>query len=277
MEDYKQKAHLKFLKQKKIKFQEDDKVKKEQEEQIRLQEEQKKLQEELLIKKREEDVKKHVYTQSQILIIDDTIKLYETDKTDDNIMLILTIINGCIDNIQTIWTPTDIQNITNLVIGFSNSVDANNIRRPKGIDTIANVKILKESFEMIFKLLNLNIDIQTLDTDKDAEIARKLQEDMRPPPHNKIHKPDFNIDAHEPVFDDHEPDFDAHEPDFDDDDHEPVDIPEDILDEEYARRLQEELNSIKKVKQTKEKPKLSTKYCGLNSDDFINALLKEKI
>lgn len=248
MDDYRQKAHQKYLEQKKIKFQEDKQLKKEQVDKIKEQEEQ-------LRKEQEEKLKKDIYIQEQTLIIDESIKSYEIEKTDDNIMMILTIINGCIENITNIWTPYDIQNITNLVIGFSNLVDTNNINRPKGLDTIANVKILKESFEQIFKILKLDVDIQTLDTDKDEEIARKLQEEI--PPENIIHQD--NVDEHK----DFEPEpLDGH----------------DLEDEEYARRLQEEINKPKKVeKKIKEKAKLSTKYKGLNSYDFINTLLKEKL
>jgi hypothetical protein len=254
MDDYRQRAHQKYLEQKKIKIQEDDTTIKEQ----LIKEQEEKLQ------KEKDAIKKQVYVQGQVLIIDETISSYKIDKTDDNIMMILTIVHGCIENIQSLWSPDDIKTIINLVIGFSNDVDTNNENRPKGLDTIANVKILKEAFENLFKILNLEVEIQTLDTDKDEEIAKKLQETLNPKrpntprllPHDNdellIDRPDNHL--------------------FDDNDM------NDLNDEDFARRLQDEINKPKKEKPKKEKPPiLSSRYNGMNSDDFIDALLKEKV
>jgi len=275
MDDYRKKAQQKYLEQKKIKIMEEELIKKE-EERIKKEEEEK-------IKKiKEEQLKKEFYIQSQILIIDEAIESYKRDKTDDNIMMILTIINGCLENIYSLWTQEDIKNITNLIIAFSNNVDANNNERPKGLNTIENVKILKEGFEKIFKLINLNVKIQTLDTEQDEEIARKLQESLKPNDAeiarklqeeiNKNIRPNVlrqnqQVVIQEPEFDDsdiEEPDYPRAEP-----------VEEDDL--QMARRLQEELNKSKKKTSIKKAPVLSNKYKGLNCDDFISALMNDKI
>ncbi len=279
MDDYRKKAHQKYLEQKKIKIMEEEQTSKE--------EERKKKEEEEKIKKlKEEQLKKEFYVQSQILIIDEAIESYKSDNTDDNIMLILTIINACLENISSMWKQEDIKNITNLVVAFSNNVDANNNGRPKGLNTIANVKILKEGFEKIFKLLNLNVEIQTLDTDKDEEIAKKLEESLKPNDAeiarklqdelNKNIRPNLIRQHHQAVI---------QEPNFDDSDieeldygaEEPVEEPDNQNDLEVARRLQEELNKSKKNVSIKKTPVLSDKYKGLNCDDFINALMNDKI
>jgi len=279
MDEYRKKAHQKYLEQKKIKIMEEEQIKKE-EEKIKKEEEEK-------IKKiKEEQLKKEFYVQSQILIIDEAIESYKRDKTDDNIMMILTIINACLENISSIWTQEDIKNITRLVITFSNNVDANNNGRLKGLNTIANVKILKEGFEKIFKLLNLNVEIQTLDTDKDEEIARKLEASLKPNDAeiarklqeelNKNIRPNLIRQHHQAVI--QEPNFDdsdIEEPD--DDREEPVEEPDNHDDLQIARRLQEELNKSKKKESIKKAPVLSDKYKGLNCDDFISALMNDKI
>jgi hypothetical protein len=286
MDDYRKKAHQKYLEQKKIKIMEEEQTSKE--------EERKKKEEEEKIKKlKEEQLKKEFYVQSQILIIDEAIESYKSDNTDDNIMLILTIINACLENISSMWKQEDIKNITRLVIAFSNNVDANNNGRPKGLNTIANVKILKEGFEKIFKLLNLNVEIQTLDTDKDEEIARKLEESLKPNDAeiarklqedlNKNIRPNIvrqnqQVIIQDPNFDDsdiEEPDYGAEEPDYYGE--EPVEEPDNDDDLQIALRLQEELNKSKKNVSIKKTPVLSDKYKGLNCDDFINALMNDKI
>lgn len=267
MDEYRKKAQLKYLEQKRIKIVEEEQIKKEEEEKIK--------------KLKEEQLKKEFYVQSQILIIDEAVESYMRDKTDDNIMMILTIIDGCLENINSLWTQEDIKNITNLVIAFSNNVDANNNGRPKGLNTIANVKILKEGFEKIFKLLNLNVEIQTLDTDKDEEIARKLAESLKPndveiarklqEDLNKNIRPTQQVVFKEPNFDD----SDIEEPDYVQE--EPVKEPDHEDDEQIARRLQDELNKSKKKVSVKKAPVLTDKYKGLNCDDFISALMNEKI
>jgi hypothetical protein len=169
MDDYREKARKKFMEQKN----------KDVAELTRLLDAER-IQKEAELREKEEQIKKQVYIQTQILLIEDAIHSYNYDKTDDNIMLILTIISGGIDNIKESWTQEDIVTITNMVISFSNSVDATQTTRPKGVDTIANVKILKEAFEQIFNLLKLDIEVKALDTDGDEEYAKQLQETFTP-------------------------------------------------------------------------------------------------
>lgn len=256
MEEYRKRAQQKYLEQKKIKIEEDETIKKQEQEKI-----------EKIEKIKQEQIKKQFYIQEQKLIINDAIDSYKLDKNDDNIMMILTIINGCIENIQLTWSEEDKKSITNDVIKFSNEVDANNDKRPKGLHTIANVKILKDSFEQIFKLLNLNVEIQTLDTDNDEEIARKLQETLSIPPFA------INQVPNDILLDD-----DNHKDDEEENIHNANDIDDDSEDDEnYARRLQNELNKPKVPEKKVDVPILSNKYNGLNCDDFINALLKDKV
>lgn len=243
MDDYRQKAHQRYLEKMQIKIEEDN------------------IQKEELRKKQEEEDRKQIYIQEQILIINEAISTYQTDKTDDNIMMILTIIKGCIDNLEKIKTTQEMNNIRDLVIAFSNEVDAHNTVRPKGVDTIANVKILKESFEQIFNLLDLEVEIQTLDTTKDEEIAKQLAETLNNPPPTPPPTPREPLE--EGFEEIKEEDAIPHNDGY-------------IEDEEYARRLQEEINKphVKTKKQTL--PKLSSKYVGLSCDDFIKELMKEK-
>ena len=88
MDEYRKLAQEKYLQQKKIKIEANDIYTKEAEEKLN--------------KLKEEQTKKQVYIQSQMLIIDESIESFLIDKTDDNIMLILTIIKASIENIQEI-------------------------------------------------------------------------------------------------------------------------------------------------------------------------------
>lgn len=270
MDDYKKKAHQKYLEQKKIKIEEDEQLKREEEEKNK--------------KIKEEQAKKEFYIQEQILIIEESIETYKIDKTDDNILMILTIINGALENIASLWTQENIKDITNLIIAFSNDVDSNNDKRPKGLNTIANVKILKDGFEKIFKLLNLNVEIQTNDTDNDAEIAKKLEETLNPKKKIQPLKEKTQIIIEEPDINYEEPDVHYEEPDDDseyeetedDSEYEETEDIEELDDEKYARKLHDEINNPKK-EESKKAPILSNKYKGLNCDDFINALMNDKI
>ena len=306
MDDYKLRARQKYLDQKKIKIEEDDKQKLENEKLEKEREEQLHAKLEKIRKEKEEEAKQQVFIQGQMLIIDEAISSFKTDKTDDNIMMILTIINGCIENIQSMWSNDDIKIVTNLVIAFSNEVDANNGHRVKGLDTIANVKILKEAFEQIFGLLKLQVDIQILDTDKDEEIARQLEADIHVINTDRDEEIARNLQnglaamppvvAQRPRINIAVPVVPPRPNNLLDDDNDILDVEDnadvDMLDDvaggagraeddedmAYARRLQNQINKPKKRAPKKEKPQpLSTKYQGLKCDDFINALLKEKI
>jgi hypothetical protein len=313
MEDYRKKAQQKFLEQKKIKI-EEDKLSKEEEE--KLAKEMKEKQEQLN-KIREEQTKKQVYVQSQMLIIDEFINSFKTDKTDDNIMLILTVINGTIENIQNIITKDEQKIIMDQVLKFTADVDNSNAKRAKGIDTIANLKILKEGFDKIYKLLNLNIDVQITNTDNDEQIAKELEKEINAAKHPKI-KHDF--EDFEDYTDDVQHDVAprvlppvaravvpiarpapppafmpgvVHNVDSDDERHPDdgygdldfggADIDDDVDDDDdddeaIARRIQEDWNKPHKKEPLKNHtPIIKPKYDGLNCEDFMKVLLSEKV
>jgi hypothetical protein len=186
MEDYRKKAQQRYMEQQKIKIIEDEESK-----------EQMRLAQEKIDKLKEEQTKKQVYIQSQMLIVDEYINSFKTDKTDDNIMLILTCIKGAIENIQAMISDDEKKVLLEQVLGFTAQVDQNNIARPKGVNTIANVQILKNGFEQIYELLNLNVDIQTLDTENDEKIAKELEKKINDAKHQKT-KHDFKDDFHFP-------------------------------------------------------------------------------
>lgn len=153
MDDYKKIAHEKYLLLKK----------KEMEEETKQNE----------LKKQQE------FINEQMQIIHETINLFEIDKTDDNIMYIITILHGSIENIIDKVDDTTKNKIINYIIVFTNQIDQLNTKRKPGIDTIANVKILSEGFKKIYTLLNLNVEIITTNTEDDEQIAR----DLAKPPH----------------------------------------------------------------------------------------------
>jgi hypothetical protein len=277
MDDYRKLAQEKYLQQKKIKIEADDICAKQAEEKLN--------------KLKEEHTKCQVYIQSQMLIIDESIESFSVDKTDDNIMLILTIIKACIENIQDKISEDDKKILINQVLKFTSVVDNNNYTRPKGINTIANVNILKNGFEQIYSLLNLDVDIQTLDTDNDEKIARDLQQALNIPKdegvgivprygiiednmQNVYNVQNVHNDIGNDVGDEDHEDEDHEDHEF----HEYNEDNEEEDDEIVARRLQEEINkpmNNKKIKTTK--PVLSTRYQNLSCDDFLSTLLGEKI
>jgi len=296
MEDYRKKAQQKYLDQKKIKI-EEEKLSKEEEEKLAKEKQEK---QEKLNKIREEQTKKQVYIQSQMLIVDESIDSFKTDKTDDNIMMILTIIKASIENIQKIIGNDEKKILLDQVLKFTTEVDKNNAKRPKGVNTIANVQILKDGFKQIYDLLNLNVDIQTLDTENDEKIARELEKELNAPKHPKIKhdfaEPDFDIDDID--------DIDMEEPfvpagpqpaiqpfiqprnhirvedvDTDTDDDVDVDHEDDEDDETIARKMQEEWN--KAPKKEPSKPPRAThkgnKYEGLSCEEFMKMLMSEKV
>lgn len=164
MNDYKKIAHEKYMQRKKIIIEEDEKQKKIlEEEQKRIEEEQKRI---------------RVYIQTQITIIEDSILTFNSDKDDDNILLIITNIIASIENIIDIIGETEKQIIISQIINFTNEVDKMNISRPKSINTIKIVNLLSKGFRKIYDLLGLDAEIITLDTDDDELIARNL---ARPP------------------------------------------------------------------------------------------------
>lgn len=167
MEDYKKIAQLKYLQKHKIKIDEELTLQK------LLEEEQKKKDDEIK-KQLEEEIKKQIYIQSQICIIDESILTFDNDKTDDNIMLIITNIISSLDNIITLLENTQKQNIINKIVDFTNQIDKMNASRPKSTNTIANVKVLSKGFMKIYELLGLDVEIITLDTERDEDIARNL-------------------------------------------------------------------------------------------------------
>ena len=304
MDDYRKKAQQKYLDQKKIKIEEDkhvdskqsakEKLARETQEKLARETEEKLAREkqEKLNKIRQEQTKKQVFIQAQMLIVDESIDSFKTDKTDDNIMLILTNIKASIENIQKIIGNDEQKILLNQVLKFTTEVDKNNANRPKGINTIANVKILKDGFQKIYDLLNLNVDIQTLDTENDEKIARELEKELNKPKQPKLKhdfiEPDFDIDDDVDI----EPNFDIpHHPivqpfvqpmqdtdsDYDVDDHYNDDHDED--DEVVARRMQEEWNKPQKkepIKASRATHK-GNKYDGLSCEEFMKMLMSEKV
>jgi hypothetical protein len=300
MEDYRKLAQERYLKQKHIKIEEDEEASK-------IAELAAKEAEEKLIKLKEAQIKKQVYIQSQMLIIDEAIGYFETDKTDDNIMLILTIIKASIENIQDLISDDERKILIDQVIKFTNKVDAMNQKRPPGLNTIANVKILKEGFEQIYSLLKLDVDIQTLDTDDDLKIANNLQQELiakadeefarnlqqQINPHMPIRhdfiepaimprpNPGVGIGVDDDILDRDDDILDRDDDmlDRDDDMLDRDDGPDAVNDEQIAQRLQDELNKPKKNKGSGSDPKpvLSSRYQNLSCDDFMKTLMGEKI
>ena len=297
MDEYKQRQQKKYLEQKKIQIEEDEKVIREKQEK--------------LDKIREEQTKKQVYIHSQLLIIDESIDSFKTDKTDDNIMLILTNIKASFENIQKMISEDEKKIILDQVLKFTAEVDKNNAKRPKGVNTIANVKILKDSFKQIYDMLNLQVDIQTLDIDDDEKIARELEKEINKAKHPKINhefeeenEEEYNIDAMpvpapmpfpipmpKPIHNDLMEDTDEEDEQDDEqeehhqvhqdnhgyDEHEEEEEEEED-DETIARRLQEELNrpEVKEPVRKRTVPR-HTKYEGLSCEEFIVALSKEPV
>jgi len=171
MEDYKKTAQLKYLQKRKIIIDEEQTLQREKEE------EQKKKDEEIK-RLQEVELKKQEYIQSQICIIDESILTFNVDKTDDNIMLIITNIFSSIENIIKIVSDVQKQTIISKIIEFTTRVDEMNASRPKNINTILNVKTLSKGFMKIYELLGMDVEIVTLDTENDEDIARNL---ARPP------------------------------------------------------------------------------------------------
>lgn len=306
MEDYRKKAQQKYLDQKKIKIEEDHQTPEEKlaKEKLAKEEEEKLAKETLekqekLDKLRVDQTKKQVYIQSQMLIVDESIDSFKTDKTDDNILMILTIIKASIENIQKMIGNDEKKILLDQVLKLTTEVDKNNTARPKGVNTIANVKILKDGFKQIYDLLNLNVDIQTLDTENDEKIARELEKEL-----NTAKHPKFKHDFVEPDFDIGDVDIEdvdmdvpfvepkaAAQPrnpvrvrdvdtdtDTDNDDVE-VDHDHDEDDETMARKLQEQWNKAPK-KESSKAPRAthrSNKYEGLNCEDFMKMLMSEKV
>ena len=167
MEDYKKIAHMKYLEKQKIVIEEKEKIK-------RILEEEQRKKEEEIKRKLEEELLKQKYIDSQIRIIEESILSFENDKDDDNIMLIITNIIASIENIINIIEIKQKEMIIQKIIDFTNQIDKLNISRPKNINTISNVKILADGFKKIYQLLELDVEIITLDTDEDEYIARNL-------------------------------------------------------------------------------------------------------
>ena len=171
MEDYKKKAQQKFLQKQKIIIDEEATLQK-------VLDEEKKKKEEENKRQQEEENKKQKYIQSQTSIINESILTFENDKTDDNIMLIITNIISSIENIISLIENTQKQNIIAKIVDFTTQIDKMNACRPRNINTIANVKTLSKGFMKIYEMLGLDVEIITLDTENDEDIARNL---ARPP------------------------------------------------------------------------------------------------
>jgi hypothetical protein len=167
MEDYKQRAQQKYLEKRKIIIEEEMLIQKKiGEERIRKEEELRKIQ--------EKELQKQQYIESQITIIDESIMTFQYDNTDDNIMLIITNIISSLDCIMELVDNIQKQYIIDKIVDFTNQVDSMNTTRPKSINTIANVKILSNAFIKIYEKLGLDVEIITMDTEEDANIARNL-------------------------------------------------------------------------------------------------------
>ena len=299
MDDYRKKQQQKYLDQRKIKIEEDEQIK-EKEEKLA------KEKQEKINKIKEEQTKKQVYIQSQMLIVDESIDSFKTDKTDDNIVMILTIIKASIENIQTMMGNDEKKVLLDQVLKFTTEVDKHNAKRPKGVNTIANVQILKNGFKQIYDLLNLNIDIQTLDTENDEKIAKELEKELNEAKYPKIKhdfaEPDYDYDYdvddnadvdminlpnvghinHPPIRPAVQPfvpprnhvQMDDTDSDNDHNDHD--DHSED--DETVARRMQEEWNKPQKKDSKPSRPVYrGNKYEGLSCEDFMKMLMSEKV
>jgi hypothetical protein len=167
MEDYKEIARKRYLERQHIIAVEKEKLQK-------ILDEEKKKKDEEIKRKVEEENKKQEYITSQISIIDSSILTFETDKTDDNIMLILICIISCLENIIHIIDDIQKQNIIEKIMNFTIRIDETNLNRKKSINTISNVKMLGETFKKIYELLNMDVEIVTLDTEDDEYIAKNL-------------------------------------------------------------------------------------------------------
>jgi hypothetical protein len=304
MDDYKKRQQEKFLREKKIKIEEEEQITKEVEAK-------EKAKQEAIEKARQEEAKKEYYVQGQLLIIDDSIKSFSTDKTDDNILFILTCIKASIENIQTHMTDAYKKIIIEQLVKFTNEVDKINDARPKGIQTIQNVKMLKDCFQVVYDLVDMKVEIQTMNTEKDKQIAEDL--------HKKINKQKAPVPVQAPVpvahpvarlavmpavhlpvqpvlppvragFGGHGHGHGhAHAPfagaghggihsDSEEDDVD-MDRDDDHEDDEVvARRLQEEWNKPKpKTEPHKKTSYGESKYSNLNCEDFIKALMMEQV
>ena len=298
MDDYRKKAQQKYLNQQKIIIEENAQVSEKQlaEEKLAKEAENKLMYEkqEHLEKIRVEQTKKQVYIQSQMLIIDESIDSFKTDKTDDNIMLILTIISASIENILKMIGNDEKKILLEQILKFTTEVDKNNTIRPKGVNTIANVKILKDGFTQIYDMLNLNIDIQTLDTENDEKIANELEKELNNLKHRKL-KHDFDDDGYIVDNDfindindvnDHEHIAPLPHPQYESEsDNDDVDVENDDNydsdedDETIAKKMQDKWNTPKKKVQLKPAKAIlrDAKYAGLNCEEFMKMLLGEKV
>lgn len=153
-------ARQKYLNQQKIKEEKEKKLAKEQEEKERIIRE--------IIKK------KMQYKKTQLKIIDDSIKSYSSDNSDDNIMFIIVCILGAIENIINNIDDVELDKIKEKVIKFTNCINSTNVSRPKNVHTIKIVNELSKGFKKIYNILGLQVEIQTLDTENDALIAKEL-------------------------------------------------------------------------------------------------------
>lgn len=167
MDDYKQLAHQKYLQKKKEEEEKERQQKMLEDEEIQRIEIEKK-------KKQEEEDRKRIYLLTQIMIIEDSINSFTNETSDDNILLIITNIYSSIENIQNQMSQEDKEKIIKLVIDFTNKVDEQKKDRPNGINTIKVVNTLAEGFRKIYTLLELDVEIKTIDTSKDEEIAQNL-------------------------------------------------------------------------------------------------------
>ena len=89
-------------------------------------------------------------------------------------MLIITNIFSSIENIIKIVSDVQKQTVITKIIEFTTRVNEMNGSRPKNINTILNVKALSKGFMKIYELLGLDVEIVTLDTENDEDMARNL-------------------------------------------------------------------------------------------------------
>jgi hypothetical protein len=291
MDAYKEQQTKKFLASKNIKLEEET-------EEFKL-----KMQEEA--KKKEMETKKQVYIQSQLMNIDESIKTFKTDKTDDNILMILTIIKDSIENlIKNGLNDTDKKPLCEELLKFSGDVDKHVKRPGQHPGAQANIQELKQIFQQVYKLVG--IDVQIFNNAQPVPVANvpmvKPAQPIGAPVQPVVRQPAQPAQPVQPVVrqpaqpaqpvqpvvrQPAQPVVHAKPPEEDEEDDDIEDIikrvrrdEEEFADDEaYARHLQDEWNNFNKKPEKIKKPVVSTSSMDENEtcSEFIEKLYSQKI
>jgi hypothetical protein len=112
---------------------------------------------------------------SNILEIEDLINNIHIDKSDDNVIINLLNIKIIIEKIYDCLDDILKNKLINNMYLLMNILDEININRIKDVSMIDNVKEISYILTDIFKLVNIEIDIVSMDTSGDEELAKKLE------------------------------------------------------------------------------------------------------